>query len=86
MVSADDATDKDIYRPHHRLKLPSNPDGRAETLPRPRFARAFFTLVEALGVCNWDRARTAGAAEAHSAATDAKALTVAPPIAESYGA
>ena len=50
------------------------------------FARAFFTLVEALGVCNWERARTAGAAEAHSAATDAKALTVAPPIAESYGA
>ena len=51
-----------------------------------RSRAAFFTLVEALGVCNWERARTAGTAEAHSAATDAKALTVAPPIAESYGA
>ena len=43
-------------------------------------------MVEALGVCDSKGARTAGAAEAHSAATDAKALTVTPPIVESYGA
>jgi hypothetical protein len=50
------------------------------------FARAFFTLVEALGVCNWEAGRTAGAAEAHSAASEATTLTVAPPLAESTGA
>jgi hypothetical protein len=50
------------------------------------FARAFFTLVEALGVCTWESARTAGAAEAHMAASDAATLTVAPAIAESSGA
>jgi hypothetical protein len=34
------------------------------------FVRAFFTLVEELGVCTWDRARPAGAREAQSAATE----------------
>jgi Nucleotidyl transferase of unknown function (DUF2204) len=35
------------------------------------FARAFFTLVEELGVCHWDEARLAGAAEAQKVATRA---------------
>ena len=35
------------------------------------FARAFFVLVEQLGVCTWHEGRVAGAAEAQSAATDA---------------
>ena len=43
---------------------------RARTDGSP-FARAFFTLVAELGVCAWDAARTAGAAEAHTAATEA---------------
>jgi hypothetical protein len=49
------------------------------------FAAAFFALVEALGVCNWESGRTAGAAEAHSAASDAR-LTIAPSVEESFGA
>ena len=61
--------------------------GRCSSAPRAhRSPVAFFALVEALGVCNWESARTAGAAEAHSAASDAKSLTIAPPIRESYGA
>lgn len=32
------------------------------------FARAFFTLVEELGVCDWRSSRTSGAAEAQTAA------------------
>ena len=35
------------------------------------FARAFFVLVEELGVCTWHEGRVAGAAEAQSAASDA---------------
>lgn len=40
------------------------------------FARAFFVLVEELGVCTWHDARTAGAAEAQSAASDAATPTL----------
>ena len=51
-----------------------------------RSQRAFFTLVEELGVCTWDDGATAGAAEAHSAATDAAAPRSRRRCARSYGA
>jgi hypothetical protein len=53
---------------------------------RSPFARAFFTLVEELGVCTWQDSRIAGAAEAQSAASEASTLTIAPRIAEQSGA
>jgi hypothetical protein len=46
------------------------PSLRARTEGSP-FARAFFTLVEELGVCGTESARTAGAVEAQVAATAA---------------
>lgn len=51
------------------------------------FARAFFTLVEELGVCRRERARTAGAADAQTAAeTSALTRRQSPPVAEPSGA
>jgi hypothetical protein len=50
------------------------------------FACAFFTLVEELGVCDWEPGRVAGAAQAQTAASEAATLTVAPSIAERAGA
>jgi hypothetical protein len=48
------------------------------------FARAFLTLVEELGVCTWHEGRTAGAAEAQSAAADAAAPNLRD-VSRSYG-